>query len=67
MEIPFDGYIIKGVKGEFYVIQADIFDETYNKVSSIEEHERILPSTQQEYFNSLEDIQKTEGSERYTA
>lgn len=25
-------YVVKGVKGEFYVCRQDIFEETYNKV-----------------------------------
>jgi hypothetical protein len=34
MAKPFD-YIVRGIKGEYYPVMADIFEETYEKVNKI--------------------------------
>lgn len=33
MDCPIGAYIVKGISGEFYPVQEDIFNKTYDKVS----------------------------------
>ena len=36
VELEFDEFIVKGVQGELYPCKPDIFEETYDKVESVE-------------------------------